>query len=146
VFRYWTASAADPLCQKSCQFTEIAKSEMIPFGKFSVTGRKIPTPGQSAYGRLRSGQHCQIPESFRAFDDFISHVVIKQSYYFRARMKKSGIVELGSESVVSPDTMLAIYPSFQKYEESRRLPFVTLADRLRRSLAIPETVVVTSGE
>lgn len=39
----------------------------------------------------------------------------------------------------------AIYPSFLKYEESRRLPFVVLADRFRHSLAVPETLVITSG-
>lgn len=55
------------------------------------------------------------------------------------------ITRLGTDSLPSPDAMLAVYPSFQKYEESRRLPFVALADRLRRSLAIPETLVVTSG-
>jgi uncharacterized metal-binding protein len=40
---------------------------------------------------------------------------------------------------------LAIYPSLQKYEESRRVPFVVLSDRLRRALAIPETTCVVSG-
>jgi hypothetical protein len=44
-----------------------------------------------------------------------------------------------------PASMVAIYPSFQKYEESRRLPFVALADRLRRAFAIPETLVITCG-
>lgn len=40
---------------------------------------------------------------------------------------------------------LAIFPSLQKYDESRRTPFVVLADRLRRSLAFPETLCVTIG-
>ncbi|MDA0167529.1 SIR2 family protein [Solirubrobacter taibaiensis] len=39
----------------------------------------------------------------------------------------------------------AIYPSYEKYEESRRLPFVALMDRLRRSLALSETVVIVAG-
>jgi SIR2-like protein len=55
------------------------------------------------------------------------------------------IVRTGSPALPDPDRVVAIYPSFQKYEESRRLPFVALADRLRRSLAIPETLVVTCG-
>ncbi len=42
-------------------------------------------------------------------------------------------------------TPLAIFPSLQKYDESRRTPFVVLADRLRRSLAFPETLCVTIG-
>lgn len=45
----------------------------------------------------------------------------------------------------APCESLAIYPSLQKYEESRRLPFVVLSDRLRRALAIPETTCVVSG-
>ncbi len=39
----------------------------------------------------------------------------------------------------------AIYPSDMKYEESRRVPFVVLADRFRRSLQQPETLVLVSG-
>lgn len=39
----------------------------------------------------------------------------------------------------------AIYPSDTKYEESRRVPFVVLHDRLRRALAEPETVLLVSG-
>lgn len=39
----------------------------------------------------------------------------------------------------------AIYPSDAKYEESRRVPFVVLQDRLRRALDHPETLVLVSG-
>lgn len=39
----------------------------------------------------------------------------------------------------------AIYPSDAKYDESRRMPFVVLQDRLRRSLQLPETLVFVSG-
>ena len=39
----------------------------------------------------------------------------------------------------------AIYPSDAKYEESRRVPFVVLQDRLRKSLNQPETLVLVSG-
>jgi len=46
----------------------------------------------------------------------------------------------------APDkTPLAIFPSLQKYDESRRTPFVVLADRLRRSLSVPETLCLTIG-
>ena len=43
------------------------------------------------------------------------------------------------------DKVLAIYPSLQKYQESRRIPFVVLADRFRRSLALPETLCLVTG-
>lgn len=39
----------------------------------------------------------------------------------------------------------AIYPSDAKYEESRRVPFVVLQDRLRRALHEPETLVLIAG-
>lgn len=39
----------------------------------------------------------------------------------------------------------AIYPSDAKYEESRRVPFLVLQDRLRRALDQPETIVLVSG-
>lgn len=39
----------------------------------------------------------------------------------------------------------AIYPSDAKYDESRRVPFVVLQDRLRRALNEPETRMLISG-
>lgn len=39
----------------------------------------------------------------------------------------------------------AIYPSDSKYEESRRVPFVVLHDRLRRALREPETLLLITG-
>lgn len=39
----------------------------------------------------------------------------------------------------------AIYPSDAKYEESRRVPFVVLQDRLRRALHQPETIILIAG-
>jgi hypothetical protein len=45
----------------------------------------------------------------------------------------------------SAEESLAIYPSFEKYQQSRRLPFVALSDRFRRSLAIPETFALIVG-
>jgi hypothetical protein len=39
----------------------------------------------------------------------------------------------------------AIYPSDAKYEESRRVPFVVLHDRLRRALQQSETLVIIAG-
>ncbi len=55
------------------------------------------------------------------------------------------IVRTGTSNRADPENALAIYPSLQKYEESRRIPFVVLGDRFRRSLAIPETLCIVSG-
>src|SRR5262249_37300105 len=53
------------------------------------------------------------------------------------------IVRLGQP--VTKDLAAAIYPSDTKYDESRRVPFVVLQDRLRRALYQPETLVIISG-
>jgi SIR2-like protein len=58
-------------------------------------------------------------------------------------------INRGSASVIvrspAPKDPLAVYPSLQKYEESRRIPFVVLGDRLRRALAVPETTCLVVG-
>lgn len=56
---------------------------------------------------------------------------------------RSEVVRLGLP--VSGDTAAAIYPSDTKYEESRRVPFVVLQDRLRRALYQPETLMLITG-
>lgn len=56
---------------------------------------------------------------------------------------RSEVVRLGLP--VSGDTPAAIYPSDTKYEESRRVPFVVLQDRLRRALYQPETLMLITG-
>ena len=53
------------------------------------------------------------------------------------------IVRLGHP--VPAELAAAIYPSDAKYEESRRVPFVVLQDRLRRALHQPETLMLISG-
>lgn len=53
------------------------------------------------------------------------------------------IVRYGS--AVDGGQVAAIYPSELKYDESRRYPFVVLQDRFRRSLNIPETLMLVSG-
>ncbi len=45
----------------------------------------------------------------------------------------------------SSEDILAIYPSEEKYQESRRVPFTTLFDRFRRALSTPESVTVVCG-
>src|SRR6185437_2261299 len=46
---------------------------------------------------------------------------------------------------VTDGVAAAIYPSDAKYDESRRVPFVVLQDRLRRSLNQPETLLIITG-
>lgn len=52
------------------------------------------------------------------------------------------IVRIGQAAKGLP---AAIYPSDAKYEESRRVPFLVLQDKLRRALHQPETIVLISG-
>jgi len=42
-------------------------------------------------------------------------------------------------------TPVAIFPSEEKYDDSRRVPFVVLMDRFRRALAEPETILLIAG-
>ncbi len=46
---------------------------------------------------------------------------------------------------VGHGALAAIYPSDEKYDQSRRVPFVVLHDRFRRALAEPETLTVIAG-
>jgi hypothetical protein len=40
---------------------------------------------------------------------------------------------------------VAVFPSDEKYDDSRRVPFVVLMDRFRHALAEPETLLLVSG-
>ncbi len=53
------------------------------------------------------------------------------------------IVRLGQP--IREGRAAAIFPSDTKYEESRRVPFVVLQDRLRRALYQPETLLIVAG-
>lgn len=53
------------------------------------------------------------------------------------------IVRVGQP--VSNEMAAAIYPSDTKYEESRRVPFLVLQDRMRRAFHQPETLVLVAG-
>lgn len=53
------------------------------------------------------------------------------------------VVRLGAP--VRAGEAAAIYPSEEKYDASRRAPFVVLMDRFRRALDEPETLLVVSG-
>jgi hypothetical protein len=57
--------------------------------------------------------------------------------------KVGEVVRLGG--TVPAGQSAAIFPSDAKYEESRRMPFVVLQDRFRRSLNEPESLFLVSG-
>lgn len=58
--------------------------------------------------------------------------------------RQQQVIRLGVPAE-SDSQVAAIYPSDAKYEESRRVPFVVLQDRLRRSLHENETLTIISG-
>lgn len=53
------------------------------------------------------------------------------------------VIRMGESA--KPGDVAAIYPSDEKYDHSRRVPFTILQDRLRRAMAIPESVTLISG-
>ena len=60
-----------------------------------------------------------------------------------SRTPDGQIVRLGHP--VCDARAAAIFPSDAKYEESRRVPFLVLQDRLRRALDQPETLMLITG-
>jgi intracellular sulfur oxidation DsrE/DsrF family protein len=56
---------------------------------------------------------------------------------------RTEVVRLGG--AVTDLDPAAIYPSDEKYSESRRVPFVVLQDRFRRALNHPESLILISG-
>lgn len=59
------------------------------------------------------------------------------------RWANNEVVRLGQ--TVGGSDAAAIFPSDMKYDESRRVPFVVLHDRLRRALLHPETLTIITG-
>jgi SIR2-like domain len=53
------------------------------------------------------------------------------------------VIRLGQ--TVGGSDAAAIFPSDMKYDQSRRVPFVVLHDRLRRALLHPETLTIITG-
>jgi hypothetical protein len=58
--------------------------------------------------------------------------------------KKLKVVRTGIENLIDGDRQM-IYPSHLKYDESRRLPYLAMLDRLKNFLARGQAVLVTSG-
>jgi hypothetical protein len=59
------------------------------------------------------------------------------------RVVDGSVVRTGGPVLASD--MAAIYPSEEKYDQSRRVPFVVLQDRFRRALAEPESLTLIAG-
>ena len=68
------------------------------------------------------------------------------SIHWAIREDSAGLREIHRLGGPAPkDAVAAIYPSEEKYLDSRRLPFLALHDRLRRALQVPETVTLVAG-
>jgi hypothetical protein len=59
--------------------------------------------------------------------------------------KTKRIIRTSLKDKTDAESELMIYPSKQKYDESRRLPFLTFQDRLRRFLGNGEVLLVIAG-
>jgi hypothetical protein len=60
-----------------------------------------------------------------------------------AKGERTEVIRLGVP--VTDEEPAAIYPSDEKYDQSRRVPFLVLQDRFRRALLQPETLTLISG-
>lgn len=58
--------------------------------------------------------------------------------------KKTRIIRSSNRGLMAGDELM-IYPSKQKYDESRRLPFIVFQDRLRKFLSSGEVLFVVNG-
>src|SRR5438445_3684758 len=99
-------------------------------------------------GTIRARFHTELVEATPGLDaDFVPAFFVRlwklHGSVNWAWQDGSEIVRLGQP--VSEGRAAAIYPSDTKYEESRRVPFVVLQDRLRRALHQPETLLIVAG-
>jgi hypothetical protein len=65
------------------------------------------------------------------------------NWAFEGEGPERRVVRLGTPA--DDDEVAAIYPSDEKYADSRRVPFVVMMDRFRRALREPESLVLISG-
>ncbi len=99
-------------------------------------------------GTLKAGFHTEIVEELPGSDVesipafFVRLWKLHGSVNWAYKDDKQ-IVRMGQP--VQEGIAAAIYPSDAKYEESRRVPFVVLQDRLRRALHQPETLMLITG-
>lgn len=98
-------------------------------------------------GNLQAGFRADLVEATGASDDTYPSSfarVWKLHGSLNWRVLDSGkVVRTGTKT--RADQIAAIYPSDEKYDESRRVPFTVLLDRFRRALAVPESLTLISG-
>lgn len=66
-------------------------------------------------------------------------------WYWKKEKQHSRVVRLGAQTPRDSLDELVIYPSKDKYESSRKQPFLTYMDRLRTYLKSGETLFIISG-
>lgn len=97
-------------------------------------------------GNLRAKFRTELVEALpEAADGVPSQFARLWKLHGSVNWERSGkdIVRIGQP--VPKGLPAAIYPSDEKYRESRRVPFLVLQDRLRRALHQPETLALISG-
>jgi hypothetical protein len=65
------------------------------------------------------------------------------NWTFQERDGARSVIRIGAP--VERGSTAAIYPSDEKYDDSRRVPFVVLMDRFRHALAMPESSTIVCG-
>lgn len=99
----------------------------------SVQGRFLPELIEPAAGRAEM----QLPAGFVRLWKLHGST----NWVTRAIGSRHEVVR----TALSEQDAVAIYPSDEKYEESRRLPFVALMDRFQHALIEPETITIVTG-
>lgn len=98
-------------------------------------------------GNLRSGFRADFVEATGTVEDvFPSSFARLWKLHGSLNWRIDGqgkVVRTGSAK--ADGDVAAIYPSEEKYDESRRVPFTVLQDRFRRALAVPESLTLISG-
>lgn len=61
------------------------------------------------------------------------------------RTKRDDVVRRDSGAAMLPGERQMIYPSHLKYDQSRRMPYLAMLDRLRAFLSRGQAVLVTCG-
>lgn len=101
-------------------------------------------------GNLAAGFHSELVEAMPGDESWIPASFVRLwklhgsvNWAWREESGRTSVWRLGVP--VSEGQPAAIYPSDAKYDESRRVPFLVLQDRLRRALNQPETLLIVSG-
>ncbi len=112
----------------------------------ALEGRGVPY-FDGFVGNLEGSFQTQLVESAAGGRDWVPSFFVRlwklHGSVNWVRQDDGHVVRMGRP--VPEGLAAAIYPSDMKYDESRRVPFVVLADRLRRSLYQPESLTLVAG-